>query len=200
MATLNPSNVINGNTIEAADIAQLYQAFGTGSGSNITGLIMTGSLDGSATSIIIPTPPITTGTYYPTLALGVGTQNLKIGTLEYNAATDTLTTTASYANEAIKSTSVGMYTSQNGVPATSPPSQFIPIGGTVTLFGGTFTLNLSSTFPGLTTPSSGFGVDVFITANNITSFTPIQLSFSLGTVIFTGTGADEIVYSGWIKS
>lgn len=46
MATLDPSNVINGNTIQASDIAQLYSAFGTGS-SNITGLAMTGSLFGT---------------------------------------------------------------------------------------------------------------------------------------------------------
>ena len=49
MATLNPSNVVNGNTIQASDIEQLYNAFGTGS-TNITGLSMTGSLHGIAST------------------------------------------------------------------------------------------------------------------------------------------------------
>jgi hypothetical protein len=50
MATLNPSNIVNGNIIEPSDILQLYQAFGTGSGANITGLSMTGSLNGNAST------------------------------------------------------------------------------------------------------------------------------------------------------
>ena len=200
MATLDPSNIVNGNIIEPNDILQLYSALGSTNPGSITGLVMTGSLDGSATSIIIPSPATSTGTYYPTLVPGVGTQNLEIGTLEYNAATDTLTTTASYATLASTSTSVDMYTSQNGVPATSPPSNFIPIGGTVTLVGGTFPLNLSTIFPGLTTPISGFGVDLIMTATDITSPQAVQLSFSLGIVTFTGTGTDIISYSGWIKS
>lgn len=48
MATLDLSNIVNGNTIEANDVLQLYQAFGTGSGASITGLAMTGSLYGNA--------------------------------------------------------------------------------------------------------------------------------------------------------
>jgi hypothetical protein len=52
MATLNPSNVINGNTIEASDIAQLYKAFGTGSGADITGLSMTGSITNANVAIL----------------------------------------------------------------------------------------------------------------------------------------------------
>ena len=156
MATLDPSNIVNGNIIEPNDILQLYSALGSTSPGSITGLVMTGSLNGSATSIIIPSPAT--------------------------------------------STSVDMYTSQNGVPATSPPSNFIPIGGTVTLVGGTFPLNLSTIFPGLTTPISGFGVDLIMTATDITSPQAVQLSFSLGIVTFTGTGTDIISYSGWIKS
>jgi hypothetical protein len=50
MATLNPSNITNGNTIEAEDILQLYRAFGTGSGDPITGVVISGSLNGTATS------------------------------------------------------------------------------------------------------------------------------------------------------
>ena len=49
MATLNPSNVVNGNIIQASDVLQLFEAFGTGS-QNITGLSMTGSLKGIAST------------------------------------------------------------------------------------------------------------------------------------------------------
>jgi hypothetical protein len=71
MATLNNANIINGNPVETADILQLYTALGTGSPGDITGLVITGSLDGSATSIVIPTPSTITGTYYPALVPGV---------------------------------------------------------------------------------------------------------------------------------
>jgi hypothetical protein len=70
MATLNNANIINGNPVETADILQLYTALGTGSPGDITGLVITGSLDGSATSIVIPTPSTITGTYYPALVPG----------------------------------------------------------------------------------------------------------------------------------
>ena len=112
MATLDPSNVINGNTIEASDIAQLYQAFGTGSGADITGLSMTGSLYGNALTATTATTattaatsskstipsPTNTGTYYLTFVEGTGTYAPKIDSnLEYNAATNNLVVTASYA-------------------------------------------------------------------------------------------------------
>jgi hypothetical protein len=52
MATLNPSNVVNGNTIQASDIEQLYNAFGTGSAgfTPISGVKLTGSLLGNAST------------------------------------------------------------------------------------------------------------------------------------------------------
>jgi len=52
MATLNPSNVVNGNTIQASDIEQLYNAFGTGSAgfTPISGVKLTGSLQGNAST------------------------------------------------------------------------------------------------------------------------------------------------------
>ena len=57
MATLNPSNVVNGNTIQASDIEQLYNAFGTGSAgfTPISGVKLTGSLQGNATTATLAT-------------------------------------------------------------------------------------------------------------------------------------------------
>jgi len=103
MATLNPSNVVNGNTIQASDILQLYEAFGTGS-QNITGLSMTGSITNadvatSATSASKITTAITGGgNHYLTFVQGAGTFSPKINNdLEYNPTTNTLTVTASSA-------------------------------------------------------------------------------------------------------
>lgn len=114
MATLDPSNVINGNTIEASDIAQLYQAFGTGSGADITGLSMTGSLYGNALTATTATSATTAttasnittaitggGTHYLTFVAGDGIKPAKIASLlEYTPSNNNLQVTASYATTA----------------------------------------------------------------------------------------------------
>jgi UDP-glucose 4-epimerase len=106
MATLNPSNVVNGNTIQASDVLQLFEAFGTGS-QNITGLSMTGSITNAnvattATSASnITTAVIASGTQYLVFVTGSGTKPPKIASLlEYDAATNNLTVTASFATTA----------------------------------------------------------------------------------------------------
>ena len=59
MATLDNSNVVNGQTVEATDITQLYTALGTGSPGTITGLVMTGSLEGNAATATLATSATT---------------------------------------------------------------------------------------------------------------------------------------------
>ena len=89
MATLNPSNVVNGNTIQASDIEQLYNAFGTGSSgyTPITGLSLTGSITNAnvattATSASNITTAITGGgTHYLAFVQGAGTNPPKIDNL-----------------------------------------------------------------------------------------------------------------------
>ncbi len=83
MATLNPSNVVNGNTIQASDVLQLFEAFGTGS-QNITGLSLTGSITNAttaatasaSTNLIVATT--SSGIYYPVIVDGSGTKPPKI--------------------------------------------------------------------------------------------------------------------------
>jgi len=131
MATLDPSNIVNGNTIQASDIEQLYSAFGTGS-SNITGLEMTGSLYGNAltattattatTASNITTAIVTTGTYYLTFVTGSGTKAPKIASLlEYDPSTNELTVSASYAESSSYAANAwdGLYSYQ------TPPSTYI---------------------------------------------------------------------------
>ena len=106
MATLNPSNVVNGNTIQASDIEQLYNAFGTGSAgfTPITGVSLTGSItNADAATLAASASKITTaitggGTHYLTFVQGAGTYSPKIDNdLEYNPTTNTLVVTASFA-------------------------------------------------------------------------------------------------------
>jgi hypothetical protein len=110
MATLNPSNITNGNTIEAEDVLQLYRAFGTGSGDPITGVVISGSLNGNATSATsattatsasaITTIPTGSGTYYLTFvsSQNAGTYNVRTdGDLSYDASNNTLNVTSSFS-------------------------------------------------------------------------------------------------------
>ena len=146
---------------------------------------MTGSLKGSATSIIIPTPPTPTGTYYPTLVPGVGTQNLEIGTLEYNAATDTLTTTASYAVTALNASVSQVDNQRYDDGSTIQSGNFKFIGGKVTMTSGAATSNPFSVLLGKI-----LGVNAFITANYISGNGPSD-SVIVGSI--NGSGA--VVFS-----
>ena len=185
MATLDNSNIINGNTVETADILQLYTALGTGSPGDITGLVITGSLDGSATSIVIPSPATSTGSYYPTLVPGVGTQNLEIGTLEYNAATDTLTTTASYAVTALNASVTQVNSQKYDDGSTILSGNFKFVAGKVTMSTGTA---VSSAFLNLV--GKTLGIDAFITANYISGNGPTDsvivdsIDFTTGVITF----------------
>ena len=185
MATLNNANIINGNPVETADILQLYTALGTGSPGDITGLVITGSLDGSATSIVIPSPATSTGTYYPTLVPGVGTQNLEIGTLEYNAATDTLTTTASYAVTALNASVTQVNSQKYDDGSTILSGNFKFVAGKVTMSTGTA---VSSAFLNLV--GKTLGIDAFITANYISGNGPTDsvivdsIDFTTGVITF----------------
>ena len=185
MATLNNANIINGNPVETADILQLYTALGTGSPGDITGLVITGSLDGSATSIVIPSPPTSTGSYYPTLVPGVGTQNLEIGTLEYNAATDTLTTTASYAVTALNASVTQVNSQKYDDGSTILSGNFKFVAGKVTMSTGTA---VSSAFLNLV--GKTLGIDAFITANYISGNGPTDsvivdsIDFATGVITF----------------
>ena len=152
MATLNPSNVVNGNTIQASDILQLFEAFGTGS-QNITGLSMTGSITNadvatSATSASKITTAITGGgAHYLTFVQGAGTFSPKIDNdLEYNPNTNVLTVTASSATSSSYAVTASYVNSSqanqiNGVAYSAsvgtPNTNFSFIAGFATTNGST---------------------------------------------------------------
>ena len=181
MATLNPSNVVNGNTIQASDIEQLYNAFGTGSAgfAPITGVSLTGSITNAnvattATSASNITTAITGGgTHYLAFVQGAGTNPPKIDNdLEYNAATNNLTVTASFATTASYSltgsvTQVNTQYYDNGT--TVVPGDFKFIAGKTLMTAGAAT---SSVFPALINKTIGNNVWInaaYPEAFNITS-------------------------------
>jgi hypothetical protein len=105
MAQLDPSNIVNGNTIAASDLLQLYNALTAGGGYDVS---ISGSLTGSATTATSATSAsnITTaitggGTHYLTFVAGAGTKAPKIASLlEYTPSTNNLQVTASFATSA----------------------------------------------------------------------------------------------------
>ena len=244
MATLDNSNIINGNTVETTDILQLYTALSsTGAPGDITGLAMSGSLEGNAATATLATSATTattaTNANFPRITntnLSGGPYSVPFaqtspavgdaayttlfvddpvaaGGMAYTPSTDLLTVTSSYANESLTTisssfastaNSVDVYISDNGQPATTPPSKFQPVGGTVTLgTGGIFSLDISSTFTTITPPTQGLGRDIIMTANSTTvPNQAVQLAFSLAppSIDFTGAAGDIISFSGWIKS
>ena len=210
MATLNPSNVVNGNTIQASDVLQLFEAFGTGS-QNITGLSMTGSITNagvaiSATSASNITTAVTGGsTHYLTFVAGSGTKPPKIASLlEYDAATNNLTVTASFAATASyaltgSATQVNSQNYDNG--STVVPGDFKFVAGKTSMTAGAATSSLFTVLAGKV-----IGDTVWINASypevfsttpgqsllkvNVSSSGQILISGAAtdtGTIIFTGT-------------
>ena len=212
MATLNPSNVINGNTIQASDIEQLYNAFGTGSSgfATITGLSLTGSITNattaatasSATNLIVAIT--SSGIYYPVIVDGSGTKPPKIlSTFELsgsvlNNITASRAITASYALTG-SVTQVNTQYYDNGT--TVVPGDFKFIAGKTVMTNGAATSSLFTVLAGKT-----IGNTVWINASypeafsttpgqsllkvNVSSSGQVLISGAptdTGTVIFTGT-------------
>jgi hypothetical protein len=213
MATLNPSNVVNGNTIQASDIEQLYNAFGTGSAgfANITGVSLTGSITNAnvattATSASNITTAITGGggTHYLTFVQGAGTNPPKIDNdLEYNPNTNTLIVTASRAVTAsfALTGSVTQVNSQNYDNGTNVVvGDFKFVAGKVTMTSGAATSSVFTVLQG-----KSLGNNVWINASYPTTFTTtpgqsiLQVNVSSsGQVLISGAPADTgiVIFTG----
>jgi hypothetical protein len=210
MATLNPSNVVNGNTIQASDIEQLYNAFGTGSAgfTPITGVSLTGSITNADTATLAAsaskiTTTVFTGsvTHYLTFVQGAGTNPPRIDNdLEYNPSTNNLTVTASRAITASFAltgsvTQVNTQYYDNGT--TVVPGDFKFIAGKTVMTAGAAT---SSVFPVLI--GKVLGDTVWINASypqafNITSSVtnaPPTTNLSILKVNVSGSG--QVLISG----
>jgi len=212
MATLNPSNVVNGNTIQASDIEQLYNAFGTGSSgfTPITGVSLTGSITNAdvattATSASKITTAITGGgTHYLTFVQGAGTYSPKIDNdLEYNPNTNTLVVTSSFATTASfaltgSATQVNSQNYDNGTNVV--PGDFKFVAGKVTMTSGAATSSVFTVLQG-----KSIGNNVWINASYPTTFTTtpgqsiLQVNVSSsGQVLISGGPTDTgvIIFTG----
>jgi len=215
MATLDPGNIVNGNTIQPNDLLQLYQAFGTGSGASITGLAMTGSLNGTATtatnaSKLDPTLNASTNQNYNVLFATTSSATYETiykengDIMTYNPSTNVLTVTSSYATTA----SYALVAENAGTP-TQIDSQYYErlgssvntgtfkfVAGAVALSSGTGT---SDSFP--TLAGKTLGIDAFIVANmNVAGVDIVVTGINgSGAISFTSTGGsgnDTVYFTG----
>ena len=208
MATLNPSNVINGNVIQASDILQLFEAFGTGS-QNITGLSLTGSITNAITALTssitnnIIVPVTSSGIYYPVIVDGDGTKPPKIlSTFELsgsvlNNITASQAITASFASNSTV-TQVNTQYYDNGV--NTVPADFKFVAGKIAMTSGAATSSIFTNLIGKV-----IGNTVWINASYPEAFTTtpgqsllkVNVSSS-GQVLISGAPSDTgtIIFTG----
>ena len=208
MATLNPSNVVNGNTIQASDILQLFEAFGTGS-QNITGLSLTGSITNAITALTssitnnIVVPVTSSGIYYPVIVDGAGTKPPKIlSTFELsgsvlNNITASQAITASFASNSTV-TQVNTQYYDNGV--NTVPADFKFVAGKIAMTSGAATSSIFTNLIGKV-----IGNTVWINASYPEAFTTtpgqsllkVNVSSS-GQVLISGAPSDTgtIIFTG----
>jgi hypothetical protein len=208
MATLNPSNVINGNVIQASDILQLFEAFGTGS-QNITGLSLTGSITNAITALTssitnnIIVPVTSSGIYYPVIVDGAGTKPPKIfSTFELsgsvlNNITASQAITASFASNSTV-TQVNTQYYDNGV--NTVPADFKFVAGKIAMTSGAATSSIFTNLIGKV-----IGNTVWINASYPEAFTTtpgqsllkVNVSSS-GQVLISGAPSDTgtIIFTG----
>lgn len=208
MATLDPSNIVNGNTISASDITALYDAFTSGGGYDVS---ISGSLTGSATTA-------TTATNASKLNPAVNSTNANRNVLfaasssatyesvyksdgtkmTYNPSTDLLTVTSSFAVSSSQAVSAASSTLANTirVNVAGTPKTGYPIGGIAT--GGN-PVDIAAIYPSLPLPNS-LGVDIIVTANDAGGSGAIGVAYGVGVpteLSFPGATGD-VVYQGYI--
>ena len=193
MATLNPSNVVNGNTIQASDIEQLYNAFGTGSAgfATITGVSMTGSLNGIASTAsfvlnAVSSSFASTASFVKTAQTASYVLNAVSSSFASTASFVTLAQTASYVLNAISSSfaSTASQANQlNGIiysaSLATPNTSFSFIAGFATTGAGptTASINISQ----LT--SKVLGTSAFVTATVSGSMNSINVNSLIGPIL-----------------
>jgi hypothetical protein len=182
MATLNSSNITDGNTIEPTDILQLYDALTSGGGTTgVYDVSISGSLTGSATSA-------TSASYALSASFAISSSR---------AVSSSFATTASFALNG------GGGGTSTAVSLHRPSTETLvakPFAGSGTFSSGVAVINMSTLFPGL---SPGIlGVDLFVTAMAASNTEYVGVSFSSPNLTFrssTGTGTGTFFYQGWSK-
>lgn len=179
MATLNSSNITDGNTIEPTDLLQLYDAFTPGGGTtgayNVT---VSGSLIGNASSA-------TSASYALSSSFAISSSR---------AVSSSFAVTASFATNVGTSTSTTLY--RAGISAQASK----PFAGSGSFSAGIDNINLSTQFPDLS--YSALGVDLFVTAMAANNTEYVGVSFAGSTLTFrssNGASTGTFFYIGWAK-
>ena len=176
MATLNSSNITDGNTIEPTDILQLYDALTPGGGTtgayNVT---VSGSLIGNAST----------------------STSASFATSASRAVSSSFAITASYALNSGGGASSTVTLQRAGITALTAK----PFAGSGSFSSGIANLNLSTLFPDLS--PSALGVDLFVTAMAAADTEYVGVSFSSPTLTFRssagGASSGTFFYQGWSK-
>jgi hypothetical protein len=188
MATLNSSNITNGNTVEPNDLLQLYDAFKPGGGTTgAYSVSISGSLTGSA-STSISSSYATSASYSVTASYASNTNSASYAvTASYASNTDnsTLVSVTSQGQSLIGMHAIAGYTSFNSLGVTSA------------------SINFATEYPSLPMPTA-LGTDLWITANATDDPTPsIRVTWDdgNGTIVFydeTGTYQGNLVFTGYV--
>ena len=209
MATLNPSNIVDGNVISASDITALYDALSSGGGYDVS---ISGSLTGSATTA-------TTATNASKLNPSVNNTNANRNVLfaasssatyesvyksdgtkmTYNPSTNLLNVTSSFAVSSSQAVASDFSTLANTVRVNvgGTPKTGYPIGG---ISPGGSSIDVTITYPTLPIPSS-LGFDLLITANDASGGSGaigVEYGVTAPTEISFNGASGDVVYQGYI--
>jgi len=213
MATLNSSNIVNGNIVETTDILQLYDALTAGGGTTgVYDVSISGSLTGSATTALNASKlnPIsdTSNNNRPVVFISTSsadyeqTYKANDGKFTYNPSTNLLNVTSSRAVTAsFALNAVASSPSTVLVNTTATNQNLKPFAGQGTFSSGILNVDMNITFPDLN--PSALGTDLFLTATAASNTEYVGMSFAGNTLTFRsslGAGSSgTFYYVGWCK-
>jgi hypothetical protein len=172
MATLDKSNVVNGNVVEASDITALYDALTAGGGYNVS---ISGSITGSASTAI-------SSSYALTSSFSLASEESVLAETAVSSSYATTSETATSANS--------IRLNLEGAPKSA-----ISIAGLS--FGGA-PVDISTVYPTLPTPKE-LGADLIITANDASGDSkPIGIAYSSPNLTFIGANGGDVIYQGYV--
>jgi len=212
MATLNSSNIVNGNVVQPNDLLQLYSALTSGGGYDVS---ISGSLTGSATtalnaSKLNPSINASTNANYNVLFAASSSATYEEvykedgNIMTYNPSTNLLNVTSSRAVTASFALNGGTATqidNQAYTRAGTGPveSTFKFVAGYLKLSGSTAS---TPNFPQLA--GKALGVNAFITATiqassatsgNVVAVKDISANGSITVVTAGGTGTEDVNFT-----
>lgn len=212
MATLNSSNIVNGNVVQPNDLLQLYSALTSGGGYDVS---ISGSLTGSATtatnaSKLNPSINASTNANYNVLFAATSSATYEEvykenGTImTYNPSTNLLNVTSSRAVTASFALNGGvadqLSSQAYSVIGTGPvDASFKFVAGRIKCSGGAGT---TPNFPGLAGKTLGTNAFVTatifagsITAGNVVAVKAISVNGAIDVVTAGGTGGEDVMFT-----